>query len=82
MTDETQEKEPDIYAAQREELMGRLKKCLAANEPFTVLERPRLTPDDIAVILQKLKNGYGFSRKERSALTEAGFHLEKLFPNL
>ncbi len=72
----------DAYAAQREELLGRLKKCLAANEPFTVLERPRLTPDDIAVILQKFKNGYGFSRKERSALTEAGFRLEKLFPDL
>lgn len=71
----------DIYAAQREELMSLLKDLFHRHEPLRVHEQTRLTPDDIARVLQKLRQGYGFSRTERSALTDAGFHLDKLFPS-
>jgi len=70
----------DVYAAQREELIALLKSGVANNEPLRVHDKTRLSSDEMAVVLQKVKNGYGFSRKERGALTEAGFALDKLFP--
>ena len=72
----------DTYSAQREELSGLLKGCLDKNEPLKVHEKPVLTQDDIYRVLHKIRTNMGFSRKERSALTEAGFDLERLYPDL
>lgn len=71
----------DVYAAQREELMSTLIGLSRRNEPLRVHEKNRLTPDDIVRVLQKIRHGYGFSRTERTALTDAGFDLERLFPD-
>ncbi len=70
----------DIYAAQREELLALLKGLSRRNEPLVVHGKARLTADDLARVLQKLRHGFGFSRTERSALTDAGFDLDELFP--
>lgn len=84
MTNETEagETQPleDIYMAQREELMSLLRTCVKTNEPLRVHQKIALMPDEMSVVLQKIRNGYGFSRKERTALTEAGFLLDKMFP--
>ena len=72
----------DIYGAQREELLSLLKSHAARNEPLVVHGQARLTPDDMSVLLQKIKRRIGFSRRERSSLTDAGFDLDRLFPGL
>ncbi len=72
----------DTYSAQREEMIALLKACLNKNEPLCVHEKPLLTPDDMYLILYKIKQNIGFSRKERNALTEAGFHLDQIYPDL
>lgn len=72
----------DLYAAQREELLTLLTRLFRGNEPLRVHEVTRLTPDDIARVLSKIRQGYGFSRTERAALTDAGFDLDRLFPDL
>lgn len=70
----------DLYAAQRDELLRLLGGLMRRNEPLVVHDRARLTPDDLARVLQKLRNGYGFSRTERTALVDAGFDLDRLYP--
>lgn len=70
----------DLYAAQRDELLRLLGGLMRRNEPLVVHDRARLTPDDLARVLQKLRNGYGFSRTERAALVDAGFDLDRLYP--
>lgn len=70
----------DLYAYQREELLSRLKELFDAHAPWVVHGRALLDPDDIARLRQKIRHGYGFSRRERSALTDAGFHVDALFP--
>lgn len=72
----------DTYAAQRDELLRLLKTCLDGNGPLRVHEKPVLIPDEIYVILQKIKHSHPFSRKERQALEEAGFQIDKLYPDL
>lgn len=72
----------DTYAAQREELLVLLKTCLDKNEPLEVHGRTLLRHDDITSVLQKIKNRHHFSRRERAAITEAGFALEKIYPGL
>jgi hypothetical protein len=77
------EEEPeDIYAAQREELMDLLRRLKTSGDSLVVHGEPRSTWEDAASVLKKLKRGYGFSRRESAALTEAGFDLPKLFPGL
>ena len=75
------EKNEDIYASQREELMTLLRRMKSSGEPLVVHGQPRLSSDDAAAVLQKLGRGFGFSRRERSALTDAGFDLDHLYPN-
>jgi hypothetical protein len=72
----------DVYAAQRDELLALLKSLLQRNEPLAVHGRPRLSRDGVAALLQKLRNGHPFSGREREALVEAGFSVEKLYPKL
>ena len=72
----------DIYAAQREELMELLRRLKASGDSLVIHGQPRLTWEDAASVLKKLKRGSGFSRREHSALTEAGFDLTNLFPGL
>jgi len=72
----------DMYSAQREELHMTLKACLDKNEPLSVHEKAVLIPDEIYVVLQKIKHSNHFSRKERNALTEAGFQVDNLYPDL
>ncbi len=74
------ESEPDVYAAQREELMVLLRRMKQSGEPLVVHGENRLSSDDAAVILRKLKRDFAFSRRERLALIDAGFDLEHLFP--
>ncbi len=80
MDEETQTE--DIYAAQREELMVLLRRMKASGEPLILHGEMRLTCDDAVAVLQKLGRDLPFSRRERTALTEAGFDLERLFPRL
>ena len=70
----------DLYAYQRDELLSLLKKLFNAHEPWVVHGAPRLTPDDLARLLFKIRQGYGFSRRERSTMEDAGFQVERLFP--
>jgi hypothetical protein len=72
--------EEDIYAAQREEFLALLRRMKSTGEPLVVHGQRRLTADDAAAVLQKLGRGFGFSRRERDALSDAGFDLPKLFP--
>ena len=72
----------EMYAAQREELLGLLKSRAAQSLPLIVHGKSVLTPDDMSLLLSKIKNNHHFSSKERSALTEAGFNLDWLYPNL
>lgn len=74
------EETADLYAYQREELLSHLKQLFDAHAPWVVHGRALLDPDDIARLRQKIRQGYGFSRRERAALTEAGFHVDALFP--
>ena len=71
----------DVYAAQREELMALLRRLMKTGESLVVHGEVRLTTDDAAVLLQKFRRGFGFSRKERTALSDAGFNLDALFPD-
>lgn len=70
----------DLYAFQRDELLTRLKGLCDAHEPWVVHGDLRLTPDDLARLLFKIRQGYGFSRRERCAMTDAGFQVDHLFP--
>ncbi len=72
----------DVYAAQRDELLSVLKGCMSRNEPLRVHERNVLSQDDIPALLQKIKNRLPFSRREKDALSEAGFAVARLFPKL
>lgn len=72
----------DIYAAQRDELLGLLRDCMGRNEPLRVHGKTVLSYDDIPTLLQKIKNRLPFSRREREGLIEAGFAVARLFPNL
>lgn len=72
----------DVYAAQREELLTLLKKMKATGDPLVVHGSPVLSSEDAVVLLQKLGRGFGFSRRERLGLTEAGFNLSALYPTL
>lgn len=76
------EENEDIYASQREELLTRLKTLSAAHAPLVVHGAPVLAADEVTGILTKIRRDFGFSRKERAALTDAGFDLDNLFPNL
>lgn len=72
----------EAYAAQRDELDRLLKDCMIRSRPLAALERPVLDRDGIAMVLQKIKNGLPFSRREREALVAAGFDVEKIYPDL
>lgn len=72
----------DIYAFQREELLGLLQRLTKKNESFLIHGVERLTPDEAAHILHKIRQGSVFSGRERRALSEAGFDLPSLFPTL
>ncbi len=74
------ENDGDLYAYQREELLSRLQRLFDDHAPWVVHGRALLDPDDIARLRQKIRQGYGFSRRERTALTEAGFQIDALFP--
>jgi len=74
--------EEDIYGYQREELLSTLKDCWDRNEPLVVWGKPVLTPDAINRIFQKIKQHYPFSSRERTALQDAGYNIDALFPNL
>lgn len=70
----------DIYAAQRDELLTLLSRLSSSNEPLTVHGNALLTPDEMSIIIVKIKNKHHFSRKERAGLIEAGFDVDHLFP--
>jgi hypothetical protein len=79
--DETSPAE-DLYAAQRAELMTLLLQMKKTGEGLVIHGEPRLTSDDATAILQKLGRGAAFSRRERAALSDAGFNLPGLYPDL
>ena len=70
----------DTYAAQREEFLELIKSLAADNRSLVVHGEERLTTDDLVRVRQKIKNGYGFSSREVTAFTDAGFLLDKIFP--
>jgi len=72
----------ETYAAQREELLQLLRERVRTNENLRTQAGTVLTSDEMGMILQKIKNRHAFSRRERLALTEAGFNLEWLYPGL
>ncbi|MBL0059658.1 MAG: hypothetical protein IPP35_11275 [Elusimicrobia bacterium] len=72
----------DVHAYQREELLELLRRLSRENEPLIVHGNERLTSDDAVRILQKIRHGFGFSRRERTALTDAGFDLDSVFPRM
>ena len=72
----------DIYVYQREELLELLRTLASRHEPLVINGEIMLRPDDIYRVLEKLHNRSHFSRKERHALTEAGFNLEQIYPGL
>jgi hypothetical protein len=72
----------EAYAAQRDELLRLLQTCRQNYQPLRVHERTVLGADEIPGLLQKIRHGLHFSRKELTALTEAGFLVEKLYPDL
>ena len=72
----------DIYSFQREELLELLRSLSSRHEPLSVHGNILLWADDIPRVLEKMKNRNHFSRKERHALTEAGFNLELMYPGL
>lgn len=74
------EPDADLYAYQRDELLSRLQKLFDDHAPWVVHGQALLDPDDIARLRQKIRQGHGFSRRERTALTEAGFRVDALFP--
>lgn len=72
----------DTYAFQREELLALLARLTKKNEPLLIHGVERLSSDDAAHLLHKIRQGSVFSGRERRALTEAGFDLRALFPRL
>jgi hypothetical protein len=74
--------EEDTYAYQREELFSLLRRLSKTNEPLLIHGERRLSPDDAARLLHKMRQGTHFSDRERLVLTEAGFNLRELFPKL
>jgi hypothetical protein len=72
----------EAYNAQREELLRLLNACRARYEPLRAHEKPVLAADEIPGLLQKIRHGLQFSRKEKAALLDAGFHIDKLYPDL
>ena len=72
----------DIYYSQREELKGLLQSLASSHESLIVRDEVLLRPDDIHRLLEKLKNQNHLSRKERHAVTEAGFDLSQIYPGL
>ena len=70
----------DIYAYQRSELLDLLKSLASRHAPLIANGEIVLCPDDVYVVLQKINNRHHFSRREKHALTEAGFNLSQLFP--
>lgn len=72
----------EAYDAQREELLRLLNACRSRYEPLRVHEKAVLAADEIPGLLQKIRHGLHFSRKEKAALADAGFHLDKLYPDL
>ncbi len=72
----------DTYAYQREELMALLRRLSRDNEPLVVHGQARLSSDEATRILHKIRQGYAFSRRERAALAEAVFDLDRVFPSL
>ena len=80
--DEPRSLRDETYSAQREELLELLRDRVRRNETLRTQGGMVLTSDEMGIVLQKIKNGHSFSRKERAALTEAGFNLEWLYPDL
>lgn len=72
----------DTYAFQREELLSLLQRLSKKNESLILHGVERLTADDAAHLLHKIRQGSVFSGRERRALMEAGFDLPSLFPTL
>lgn len=72
----------DIYYAQRQELQELLTSCAKKHAPLVALDRILLKPDEIYTVLHKINQRNHFSDKERRALSEAGFNLGLLFPEL
>ena len=72
----------DIYFYQREELAGLLKSLANRHEPLMINGEVALFADEIYRVLEKINQKHHFSRKERHALTEAGFNLEQIHPGL
>jgi hypothetical protein len=70
----------DTYAYQREELLGLLNRLSKNYEPLLIHGIERLSADDAANILHKIRQKGVFSGRERRALVDAGFTLSALFP--
>jgi hypothetical protein len=71
----------DTYAFQREELLTLLQRLSKTNESLVIHGVERLTADDAAHVLHKVRQRSAFSSRERRALTDAGFSLHALFPH-
>jgi hypothetical protein len=70
----------DTYAYQREELLGLLRRLSKNNESLVIHGLERLSADDAAHVLHKIRQKGVFSNRERRALVDAGFNLSALFP--
>ena len=72
----------DLYSYQRAELFELLLSLSGRHEPLVVNGEILLRPDDIPRTLEKMRNLNHFSRREKHALTEAGFSVELMYPGL
>lgn len=79
MSDETVQ-DQDIYAYQREELMRLLIGLSARHEGLSTRGETLLSAEEIPRIIERIRQRHHFSRKERHALTEAGFDMQHLYP--
>jgi hypothetical protein len=61
-------------------LFALLKESVRTSRPLVVHGEERLSVDDLIRVWQKIRHGFGFSRKERSALEDAGFSLDDILP--
>ncbi len=81
MADETLQESSDLYAYQREELLRLLKDLSSRHEGLSTRGEMLLTAEEIPRILERIRQRHHFSRKERHALSEAGFDMHNLFPD-
>ena len=72
----------DLYIFQKEELSELLERLTGLHEPLVIHEKVLLPPDSVQRLFAKIRQGEYFSHREKQALTDAGFDVSKIFPEL